>query len=263
MMGICGFAQETDTVKLRITYDVKYKTTENKSLPEEDVMALDIGDTSSHFYSRKAQRQKEIIDSMNATRNINLDYINKATMTLIGGQMYHVYKNMPHKGVLTYTMEILRDAYKTEEAMPSLDWQLEEGDTLICNYDCKKATTVFRGRTWTAWYATDLPFDDGPWKLCGLPGLIMKATEKDNIFSFVCIGIEKGKGEKRVEIVKNKYITCSPEKLNEITNEYFSNMFKFMDKSSSNNDFSESMKSKYPQMLKEKKPCSLEKVNSH
>lgn len=34
------------------------------------------------------------------------------------------------------------------------------------------ATTQFRGLTYTAWFALDIPINEGPWKFHGLPGLI-------------------------------------------------------------------------------------------
>lgn len=40
-----------------------------------------------------------------------------------------------------------------------------------------KATLSFRGRNWTAWYATDIPLPYGPWKFQGLPGLIMEMED--------------------------------------------------------------------------------------
>ena len=91
------------------------------------------------------------------------------------------------------------------------DWQLMEGDTLVCEYPCKKAQTKFRGRTWTVWYTLDLPYSDGPWKLCGLPGLILYAKDNEGKFIFECVGIEKG--DNHIFTYKNKGATVvSPER---------------------------------------------------
>src|SRR3712207_8163725 len=51
--------------------------------------------------------------------------------------------------------------------------------------------STFRGRTWRVWFALDIPFPDGPWKLCGLPGLILKAEDSKGHFSFDCVGIDR------------------------------------------------------------------------
>ena len=82
-----------------------------------------------------------------------------------------------------------------EETMPMLDWNLMDGDTIICNYACQRASTTYRGRTWQVWYTPDLPYQDGPWKLQGLPGLILKAEDTSGDFCFEAIEIRRPIGE--------------------------------------------------------------------
>lgn len=103
------------------------------------------------------------------------------------------FKNCPNEGDITFTGKLCIPVTYTEP-LPQMDWTLEEGDTTICGHECQKARTTFRGRTWTAWYATDIAFSDGPWKLCGLPGLILKAEDSKGDFSFSAYKIKKGKG---------------------------------------------------------------------
>jgi len=40
-------------------------------------------------------------------------------------------------------------------------------------YDCRRAIGKFRGREYEVWYTTDIPIPGGPFKLGGLPGLIL------------------------------------------------------------------------------------------
>ena len=60
----------------------------------------------------------------------------------------------------------------------------------ILNYNCKKATTSFRGRDFEAWYTEEVPLKNGPWKFCGLPGLIVKVIDTKNIYSFDLVSVK-------------------------------------------------------------------------
>ncbi len=52
------------------------------------------------------------------------------------------------------------------------------------------ATTKDHGRDWTVWFTPDIPIQEGPWKLCGLPGLILEAAESTGQHSFTATGLE-------------------------------------------------------------------------
>ena len=55
--------------------------------------------------------------------------------------------------------------------------------------ECVEATANYRGRTWTAWFAPEIPVQDGPWKLCGLPGLILEAHDANSDYIFEATGL--------------------------------------------------------------------------
>ena len=86
-----------------------------------------------------------------------------------------------------------RDCARYSEPYPLMKWTLSKETMEICGYKCQKATCHFRGRDFIAWFAPDILVRKGPWKFGGLPGLIMKVSDKDNIYSFECVRIEKGK----------------------------------------------------------------------
>ena len=52
------------------------------------------------------------------------------------------------------------------------------------SYLCKTAMCQLHGRKWTVCYTEDIPTTAGPWKLCGLPGLIVEAVSDDGIHRF-------------------------------------------------------------------------------
>lgn len=70
--------------------------------------------------------------------------------------------------------------FKYEEPATEMVWKIEEDSTkTILGYDCVMAKTDYHGRTWTVWFAPDIPVQDGPWKLHGLPGVILQADGGD------------------------------------------------------------------------------------
>lgn len=71
-------------------------------------------------------------------------------------------------------------------------WKLHNEETLILGYKAKKASTEFRGRKWSAWYATEIPISDGPYKFYGLPGLILKISDEKEDYIFEAKGITNG-----------------------------------------------------------------------
>ena len=85
------------------------------------------------------------------------------------------------------TMDVQEDVppyhYAYQEA-EELKWTLLDDTLTITGYLCHKAQTTYGGRTWYAYYTEDIPTTAGPWKLKGLPGLIVKAEDAENIFSF-------------------------------------------------------------------------------
>lgn len=119
---------------------------------------------------------------------------------LSNGEFMTIYKNYP-AGKLTHTEKICQDWFRYDEEMPVLDWELTDSVINVLGYECHGAKCRFRGREWTAFYTEDIPLTEGPWKLHGLPGLIMKATDKKDHYTFECIGI-KSKADRPITIYK-------------------------------------------------------------
>lgn len=90
------------------------------------------------------------------------------------------YTNLSQKEMIS--REILNGKYPVEvkEPIPSLDWTITEETKKIGKFTCYKAELKsFRGRNYTAWFTYELPVSIGPWKLQGLPGLILEAYDDD------------------------------------------------------------------------------------
>ncbi|MDO4770595.1 MAG: GLPGLI family protein [Porphyromonas sp.] len=73
------------------------------------------------------------------------------------------------------------------------------------------STATVLGRRWTVWYTLEVPTPAGPWKLWGLPGLIVEATEAEGLFAFSLSSFEKLNPEESQEGFK-KYISIGEVK---------------------------------------------------
>jgi GLPGLI family protein len=71
-----------------------------------------------------------------------------------------------------------------------ISWELLNETKNINSFKCQKAVGNFRGRTYTVWFTNDIPVSLGPWKLNGLPGLILEATDSLNQFQYFAKKVE-------------------------------------------------------------------------
>ncbi len=96
---------------------------------------------------------------------------------------YKIYKNYP-EGKITYTEFFPMDYYKYEEPLNAMNWEITGDRENIGIYSAQKAITNYAGRNWEAWFTSEVPVNDGPYKFNGLPGLILRIKDSRNHFVF-------------------------------------------------------------------------------
>lgn len=69
-------------------------------------------------------------------------------------------------------------------------WKILPEKQKIGDFQTQKAETEMYGRKWTAWFTTEIPIQEGPYKFHGLPGLIVKIENQDSSHSFSLAGIK-------------------------------------------------------------------------
>lgn len=85
---------------------------------------------------------------------------------------------------LVYNPFAVKSCQIIEDKIDIFNWELiDNNDTIIANYKCKKAITKFRGRDYVAYYTNEIANQGGPWKFDGLPGFILKVYSKDGFIS--------------------------------------------------------------------------------
>ncbi len=194
---------ETETLapeNMEFVYDYRCCVDTTGSLEDNissDNMLLQIGpDGLSKFSSYKNLTVDSIL--MRSTQEQIADAAMEGKLS--NGEFMTIYKNYP-AGRLTHTEKICQDWFRYDEDMPKLEWELTDSVTNVLGYECQSARCKFRGREWTVFYTEDIPLTDGPWKLQGLPGLIMKASDENGHYTFECIGI-KSKADRPITIYK-------------------------------------------------------------
>lgn len=112
------------------------------------------------------------------------------------------------------------------EECPKFKWTLVPESMTIEGYKASKAIMEYGGRNWTAWYTEEIPVDGGPYKFCGLPGLIVKMSSDDGSYTWTMTGIEK----KSVPVFEKKFVyrKCTPAEARKLTEEMYKHPFIFL-----------------------------------
>jgi GLPGLI family protein len=101
------------------------------------------------------------------------------------------YYQFPNEQKFFTKDRLFPNNYLMEEEMPVIKWKINSETTNIGDLHCQNATTHFKGRDYTVWFCPDLPIRTGPWKLNGLPGVIVDAHDTKNEVVFKFDGVEK------------------------------------------------------------------------
>jgi len=166
----------------RFVYQVTMKSdATNKNEVKTENAYLDISKDKSLFYSENRFKRDSIMQQnfqSGGGRGFNREQMQELRSNI----NYSVEKDRNNQKTL-FKDRIGRDAYVYEEDRP-LNWKISSETTNIGEYKVQKAETDFGGRQWTAWFTTDLPYQDGPYKFGGLPGLIVKVEDTQGDYSF-------------------------------------------------------------------------------
>jgi len=185
-----AFAQ-TDTATYMVHYKFSHlRDTTNRAHPYTENMALFLGKNSSAYKSYDAQVEnalfkKQVKEQLanSPDGNIKINRQNRAS-----GVQYYQF---PAEKKLLRKESLIINSYLVEDALPVIGWKISSDTASFGGLHCQKATAHFKGRDYTAWFCADMPFHAGPWKLNGLPGVILEAydSKKEVVFKFD--GIEK------------------------------------------------------------------------
>ena len=198
----------------RFSYEYQFvKDTLNKQDITRELMNLDIANEGSSFYSHDTHISDSTMNAYfeNQIRNTGSMNVDMKMMSQRKGSVrYKIFKKYPDFKITTL-VNLGMDAYKVSDDR-KLVWTILYDQQKIGEFNAQKATTDFAGRKWVAWFSPELPFQDGPYKFHGLPGLIVKLEDLTKTHQFELVGISKftSPAEKVSEFTgKNKEIEIS------------------------------------------------------
>ena len=194
---------------------------------EPDEMTLRIGQNTTAFFSRWYTERHAISDSL-FRRGASIAEVRDAQEKSgfpLSTFASVIYRNVPSIGMWTETDEIATQYYQYEEDIQTPEWEISDEKMEILGYTCQKAVADYYGRKWIAWFTTEIPIQAGPWKLHGLPGLILQAADEEKDYSFKCIELKNVNGT--IDIPKRRYVKCSKEEYVSLLKEHETNWTKF------------------------------------
>lgn len=100
------------------------------------------------------------------------------------------------------------EGFMVRDSLKQIDWSFESEKKQIGPYLCSKAKAKVRGREYTCWFTPDLPLFFGPWRLHGLPGAVVQATDRDGFVVFSLSGYKLKAESSPVELPDFEVISC-------------------------------------------------------
>ncbi|OUP33446.1 hypothetical protein B5F25_07585 [Bacteroides sp. An19] len=191
------FIKELEPAILQCTYRCTMKLDTLGTNTKTDRMILRIGKNISQFYSYTAYRTDSIWKTPNGKRiwgNAMVRAIrSKNHAQMLNANMVtndYIYKNYPEGKLSTYA-QLGVTSVRIEEDYTGQDWTLQDSNKTLLGYPCQLATCSFRRRDYQAWFTSDIPIANGPWKFKGLPGLILEVYDTQCHYQFRIEGIER------------------------------------------------------------------------
>ncbi len=162
----------------------------------EDLIILRTGKNISQVFSYHLFYGDSLLSTPSGSKlagQLTMEGIRKQDYASIPGIKIireYLYKNYPSGKITTVSyVNGLNDVIFEEENETQI-WTIQDSFKNILDYRCQLANCKFRGREYYAWFTTEIPINEGPWKFNGLPGLIMEVYDKNRHYHFEIVNIK-------------------------------------------------------------------------
>ena len=196
-----------DTAKYKCVYQFKFlEDSINMKYKDNDLYVIQIGEnfTKSYCYQlfyfdsinnipRRGAKDgmgEYIVTNYPADGIITPAFQEGLYKFTTGYWQFYVFKDYI-KEKITVTEQISAYHFMYDDELKPQDWIIMKDTMTILEYSCQKAICSFRDRNWVAWFTSEIPISEGPYKFCGLPGLILKLEDAESHFSFEINNFQK------------------------------------------------------------------------
>ncbi|MFT3677749.1 MAG: GLPGLI family protein [Chitinophagaceae bacterium] len=202
-------AQINKTVEYDYTllYDYTLQPSKSDTQRITEIMMLQVGKTASNYISKNQYLNDSTVMEMAKEAEATGVMPGRSTRPNEVKVMYKVFKDMESRQMFFFSRFGLHQVYYPD-SLPVLDWTMHAEEMSVLGHLCKKATTSFAGRNYIAWYATDIPLSDGPYKFSGLPGLILSIYDTEKHHVFTATSLEQKKRPVELKKWEGTFITA-------------------------------------------------------
>ncbi|AJW64130.1 Protein of unknown function (Porph_ging) [Elizabethkingia miricola] len=164
------------------------KDKKNPQRKQEAIYILELGNKFSKFTELNTLKTDSLQEKYSHQSTINSKEISgmfdfRAKKGIVLVKDFVAVKNI--------FQDRVKSLYQYEEKQPVFDWKLGGETKKVLDYICHNATTEYRGRKYIAWYATDIPINNGPYVFQGLPGLILELEDDKKEYHYVATAVDK------------------------------------------------------------------------
>jgi len=198
LAAVCGGAQEAiDTAQFVAVYDYECRTQDADGLDVTDRMQLvvQVGRTVTKSMPLSAYKRMDMEEEDDIIAAHQEAYLHMPTVwtgypegqTTVRDWIFpHEFEGSER---LRERLRVGASAGMGEQSSgmptPEIAWTLTDDTLTIGGYYCQTATCKFRGVEWHVCYTEEIPSSAGPWRLRGLPGLIVKAENEAHTFCLI------------------------------------------------------------------------------
>ncbi|MET3537511.1 GLPGLI family protein [Chryseobacterium limigenitum] len=179
----CVQAQE---VKSNTVFYYKYtfmRDSLDKDRKFDETMVLLSNGKESIYKSYSKMRRDSIVQSNFEKGNYSINFANMPQARVNHEVYYDEGKNIKLLDKIVNKLY----GYPVEK----INWKIESEKKKIGEFNCQKATCLLNNRKFIAWFTSDVPINDGPFRFKGLPGLIVEVYDLNHYFTFNLIGVKK------------------------------------------------------------------------